>query len=85
MALFCDKVKNKRKSKPMRLPVDKEFQQVKVKDLKEANNAKMFTKSVRKGNPFATERKIPQSKPRIAELNVEKSKKFTNKNNVKFC
>ena len=31
--LFYDEVKNKTKNKTMRLQVDKEFQQVKIKDL----------------------------------------------------
>ena len=38
MKLFYDEVRNKRKGKRIRLQVDIEFQQVKIKDL---NNQKM--------------------------------------------
>ena len=73
MALFCDEIKNKRKNKQMRLQVnnefqqvklkdDNEFQQVKLKDLNEANNAEMFTTSVRGGKAFAAEQKIRELK-----------------------
>ena len=39
MKLFYDEVRNKRKGKRIRLQVDIEFQQVKIKDL---NNQKMW-------------------------------------------
>ena len=42
MKLFHDEVKSKRKNTRMRLQVDNEFQQVKVKDLKNENNVEMF-------------------------------------------
>ena len=66
MALFYDEIKNKRKNKPMRLQVDIEFQQVKLKDLNEANNVEMFTTSVLGGKAFAAEQKIRELKTRIA-------------------
>ena len=53
--LFYDEVKNKRKGKRMRLQVDKEFQQVRIKDLNDLNNVDMFTTSVRGGKAFAAE------------------------------
>ena len=42
----------------MRLQVDNEFQQVKIKDLNDENNIEMFTSSVRGGEAFAAEQKI---------------------------
>ena len=42
----------------MRLQIDKEFEKVKIKDLNEMNNVKMFTTSVRGGKAFAVEQKI---------------------------
>ena len=39
---FFRDVKSKRNSKKMRLQVDQEFQQVKIKDLNELNNVSMF-------------------------------------------
>ena len=42
---FYRDVKSKRKGKKMRLQVDREFQQVKIKDLDELNNVTMFSTS----------------------------------------
>ena len=74
MKLFCNKVKIKRKNKRMRLQVDNEFLQVKVKDFNDENNVEMFTSSVRGGKAFAAEQKIRQLKTRILKLNAEKLK-----------
>ena len=74
MKLFYDEVKNKRKGKRMRLQVDNEFQQVKIKNLNDLNNADMFTTSLRGGKAFAAEQKIRELKIRIAKLNVQKLK-----------
>ena len=41
----------------MRLKVNNEFQQVKIKDLND-ENVEMFTSAVRGGKTFATEQKI---------------------------
>ena len=41
----------------MRLQVDNEFQQVKLKDLNEAYNVEMFTNSLRGRKAFAGEQK----------------------------
>ena len=49
MKLFYDKVRVKRKVKRIRLQIDNEFQQVKIKDLNDENNVEMFTSSVRGG------------------------------------
>ena len=54
----------------MRLQVDNEFQQVKIKDLNDKNNAEMFTTSVRGGKTFAAEPKNRELKRRIAKLNA---------------
>ena len=49
MKLFYDEVRVKRKVKRIRLQIDNEFQQVKIKDLNDENNVEMFTSSVRGG------------------------------------
>ena len=48
MKLFYDEVRNKRrgKIKRMRLLVNNEFQQVRIKNLKNQNNVEMFTSSI---------------------------------------
>ena len=43
---FHHEVRGKRKNKTMRLQVDNEFQQVKLKDLIDENNVDMFTAAV---------------------------------------
>ena len=58
----------------MRLQVNNEFQQVKIKDLNEENKAEMFTSSVRDEKAFATEQKISKLKTRIAKLSAQKLK-----------
>ena len=45
LALFYNDIKNKIKNELMRLQVDNEFQQVKIKDLNEMNNVEMFITS----------------------------------------
>ena len=74
MKLFYDEVRSKRKNKRMRLQVDNEFQQVKIKDLNDENNVEMFTSSVRGRKAFAAEQKIREPKTRIAKLNAKKLK-----------
>ena len=74
MKLFYDEVRSKRKNKRMRLQVDTEFQQVKIKDLKDEKNVEMFTSSVRGGKAFAAEQKIRELKTRIAKSNAQKLK-----------
>ena len=59
----------------MRLQVDNEFQQVKIKDLNNGNNVEMLmTSSVRGGKAFAAEQKIRELKTRIAKLAAQKLK-----------
>ena len=74
MKLFYDEVRSKRNGKRMRLQVDNEFQQVKIKDLNDKNNADMFTSSLRGGKAFAAEQKIRELKRRTAKLNAQKLK-----------
>ena len=46
----------------MRLQVDQEFQQVKIKDLNDLNNVEMFSTNLRGGKTFAAEQKIRELK-----------------------
>ena len=74
MKLFYDEVRAKRKDKRMRLQVDNEFQQIKIKSLNNENNVEMFTSSA-----FAAEQKIRELKARISKLNAQKLKISPNK------
>ena len=60
----------------MRLQVDNEFQQVKIKDLNDESNIEMFTSSMGGGGggAFAAEQEIREIKTRIEKLNAEKLK-----------
>ena len=71
LKLFYDDVRNKRKGKRMRLQVDNEFQQVKIKDLNNINNIEMFTSVVRGGKAFTAEQKIRELKTRIAKITLK--------------
>ena len=68
---FYDDVKSKRKGKKMKLQVNQEFKQVKIKDLNDLNNVEMFSTSLRGGKAFAAEQKIRELKARISKLNVQ--------------
>ena len=74
LKLFYNDVRVKRKGKRMRLQVDNEFQQVKIKDLNDGNNVDMFTTAVRGGKAFAAEQKIRELKTRISKINAQKIK-----------
>ena len=74
MKIFYNEVKSKRKGKCVRLQVDNEFQQVKIKDLNDENKVEMFTSSVRGGKAFAAEKKIRELKTRMSKLNAQKLK-----------
>ena len=71
---FYNEVRSKTKGKKMKLKVDQEFQQVRIKDLNELNNVEMFSTSVRGGKAFAAEQKIRELKARISKLNSQKLK-----------
>ena len=72
MRIFYDEVRSKRKGKRMRLQVDNEFQQVKIKDFNNENNVEMFTSSLRGGKAFAVVQNIRELKRRILKLNAQK-------------
>ena len=55
---FYRDVRSKMKGKKIKLQVDQEFQQVKVKDLNDLTNVEMFSTSLRGGKAFAAEQKI---------------------------
>ena len=76
---FYRDVADKRKGKKMRLQVDQEFQQVKIKDLNDLNNVHMFSTFIRDGKAFAAEQKIRELKTRIAKLASQKLKISPNK------
>ena len=72
-------VRSKRKGLKMKLQVDEEFQQVKIKDLNDLNNVEMFSTSLSGGKAFVAEQKIRELKTRIAKLNSQKLKISPNK------
>ena len=77
MKLFYDEVKNKRKGKRMRLQVDNEFKQVKIKNLKDLNNANIFITRIAKLNV----QKLKISPAKTTErstlnMNLMKSRKY---------
>ena len=74
LKLFYVEVRNKKKRKRMRLQVDNEFQQVKIKDLNDENNVEMFMTAVRGGKAFAAEEKIGEFKTRISKIKTQKLK-----------
>ena len=71
---FYREVRSKREGQKMKLQVDQEFQQVKIKDLNDLNNVEMFSTSLRGGKAFAAEQKIRELKTRIAKLNCQEQK-----------
>ena len=56
----------------MRLQIDNEFQQVKIKSLNDEKNVEMFTSSVRGGKAFVAEQKLRELKARVSKLNAQK-------------
>ena len=83
IALFYDEIKNKTENKLMRLQVDNQFQQVKIKYLNEMNNVEMFTASIRGDKAFTAEQKLRELKTRTLKLNAQKHK-ISPINNFKF-
>ena len=65
----------------MKLQIDQEFQQLKIKDLNKQNNVTMFSTSLRGGKAFAAEQKSRELKTRIAKLQSQKLKITPPKNN----
>ena len=81
LKLFYNDIRYKRKGKRMRLQVDNEFQQVKIKDLNDESNVEMFTSSVRGGKEFPkeTERRSLSGQCFTTIFNmhrIEKTQKF---------
>ena len=74
MKMLYDEIKSERKNKRMRLQVDNEFQQVKIKDLSDENNVEMFTSSVGGEKAFPAKQKTRELKNRIAKLSAQKLK-----------
>ena len=52
----------------MKLQVDQEFQQLRIKDLNREHNIEMFSTSLRGGKAFAREQKIRELKKRVSRL-----------------
>ena len=71
---FFEEVESKRKGKKMKLQIDQEFQQVRIKDLNKQNNVEMFSTSLRGGKAFAAEQKIRELKTKISKLEGQKLK-----------
>ena len=72
---FYGDIRGKRKKgRTIKLQVDQKFLQVKIKDLNDLNNVKMFSTSLRGGKAFAAEQKIRELKTRIAKLHSQKLK-----------
>ena len=72
---FYRDVRSKKKGKKMKLQIDQEFQQVRIKDLHDLNNVHMFSTSL----SFAAEQKIRELKTRISKLASQKLKISLNK------
>ena len=70
---FYEEVKQKRKGKKMKLQVDQEFQQLRIKSLNKEHNLEMFSTSLRGRKGFAVEQKIRELKKRVALLNSRKT------------
>ena len=77
---FYRDVCRKRKGKKMKLQVDQEFQQVRIKDLNDLNNVEMFSTSLRGGKAFAAEQKI-RAKDQNFKINKPKIKDKSQQNN----
>ena len=77
MKLFYDEVKYKRKSKTVRLQVDKGFLQVKIKDLNDQKNVHNFCTWM---ESFCCGTKQDKN----IEIKCPKAKNFPNKNNFKL-
>ena len=67
-------VQGKRKGRRARLQVDKEFQQLKIKDLNKKFKVEMYSTSLRGGKAFAAKQKIRELKKRVTRLQMQKLK-----------
>ena len=57
---FYRDVQSKRKGKKMKLQINQQFQQVRIKDLNDLNNVEMFSTSLRGGKAFNAKQKISE-------------------------
>ena len=77
---FYRDVLSKRKSIIMKLQVDQEFQQVRIKDLNDLNNVEMFSTSLRGGKAISAEQKI-RARDQNFKINKPKIKDKSQQNN----
>ena len=56
----------------MKLQVDQEFQQLRIKDLNREHNVEMFSTCLRGGKAFAAEQKIRELKKRVVRLSMQR-------------
>ena len=68
---FFEEVESKRKGKKMKLQVDQEFQQVKIKDLNKLNNVEMFSTSLRGGKHLLQNKKLENLKQEFQTSEVK--------------
>ena len=69
---FYEEVKEKRKGKNMKLQVDQEFQQLRIKGLNKEHNVKIFSTSLRDRKAFVAEQNIRELQKRVALLNSQR-------------
>ena len=55
----------------MKLQVDQEFQQLRIKDLNREYNVEIISTSLRSGKAFTAKQKIRESKKRVTLLNSQ--------------
>ena len=55
----------------LRLQVDQEFQQVKIKDLNDLDNVEMFSTFLKSGKAFVAEQKIRELKTKLQNFSVK--------------
>ena len=69
----------------MKLQVNNKFQQVKIQNLNDQNDVKIFTTSVRGGKAFVAEQKVGKFKAAIAKLSIQKLNVLPTKIILKFA
>ena len=69
----------------MKLQVNNKFQQVKIQNLNDQNDVKIFTTSVRGGKAFVAEQKVGKFKTAIAKLSIQKLNVLPTKIILKFA
>ena len=69
---FYEEVKEKRKGKNMKLQVDQEFQQLRIKGLNKEHNVEIFSRSLRDRKAFVAEQNIRELQKSVALLNSQR-------------